>query len=108
MAKKKPATGSIIEYVMKGPHAIEKRLLQLEAEFEATKHRLMNLALFRIKLKKKGWTLPSFIRKGISTAGSLGHRTLREIKAEQEALTSFIGKQMRAWETKESGPAPII
>lgn len=108
MAKQKPTHRSIVEYVMMGPQAIEKRLAQLDQEFIATKDRLINLASFRIKLKKKGWSVPSFISKGISAVGSVGHRTLREIKAEQAALTAFVGKQFRAWEVKESGPAPLI
>jgi hypothetical protein len=108
---------SIIQYVMKGPHAIELRLAQLEKEIEMVREHLTELACLSLKLKKSRWLssatasalrLPRLVPKTAATISFVGKRTLHELQAEKDALVAFIGKTLRTWEVKPTGPAPAI
>ena len=92
-AKKK----TIVEYVMMGPQAVENRLAQLDEEFD----------LARARLKRKARAFSGFVTKMRGKRLLPGTRILRQIHKERKALKAFVGKQLRAWEMKHTGPAPL-
>jgi hypothetical protein len=97
---------SITQYLMMGPEAVERRLAKIDLELKVWETRLKHLSVASCHLAKKfGPTkvLPraSFFVRDVAT------KTLHELRAERDALKSFVGEHLRPWETKKSGNAPI-
>jgi hypothetical protein len=97
---------SVVHYLMKGPKAVEKRLGELENESKLLKSRLSNMAIIRVCLRAVGFKkITPNIRRLLRTLGS---RTLAEIESERQALRALIGRDLRAWEVKETPPLPVL
>ncbi len=99
MTKKAKEEAGVFYYLMKGPHAVEKRLAVLDKKLQQWEVRLTNVSWFNGKF--------SIFQKTTDRIRSIGNAALAEIHRERKALKSFVGDTLRPWETKKSGPAPF-
>ena len=91
---------------MKGPEAVERRLIKLEEDLKVWEGRIKNLSSMSCHLTQK-FGPTKLIPRATSAMRDLATRTLVELKEERDSLRALVGEHLRPWETKKSGPAPI-
>lgn len=94
MSQSKP----ISHYLVKGPQAVESRLRELEKESLSLKARVINISIIRTCLRELG--LGRITPRVRTLLRTLGSRTLAEIRNEQLALQTILGRDVRIWEAK--------
>ncbi len=100
--KRKPITF----YLIKGPEAVERRLVKLEEDLRKWEGRIKQLTAVSLHLTKK-FGPTKLICGASSLVRDLAIQTIHELQKERDALKAFVGESLRPWETKKSGPAPI-
>jgi hypothetical protein len=97
---------SVIHYVMLGPQAVERRLVELDSELKRCKNRLTSLMSARLHLNS--WGLGRFLSRIVRRFRAGVGRTARQVNAERRALQALLGGSTRTWETTKPGPTPLI
>lgn len=93
-----PQKKTISHYLVKGPQAVEHRLQELEKESRNLKTRVNNISLIRTCMREMGFgRITPKVRTLLRTLGS---RTLAEIRNEQAALLTILGRDVRIWEIR--------
>lgn len=100
------ASKSVIHYVMLGPHAVDRRILELEKELKLARVHLAKLMSAHFHLES--WGLDKVLSRFVRYFRLTANRTVREINSERKALTALVGGTLRTFEVKDSGPAPSI